>query len=122
MEANTPDVGRNDETPKVGRMKLKPMIPGEYRYAVAIRDDSGLSLTLWVKRSPKGEFFVMAPRAEPGWDPHVSYHEDGTFHSKSFDGSREQNTSGHTPDTVQASGRYAIQPTSPRLSKSLWGC
>jgi hypothetical protein len=65
-------------------MKLRPLDPGEHRYAVAIRDKSGLWLTLWVRRSPKGEFFVMAPRAKPGWDPHVSYHLDGTFHSKSF--------------------------------------
>ena len=71
-------------TPKVGLMKLRPLDPGEHRYAVAIRDNSGLWLTLWVRRSPKGEFFVMAPRAKPGWDPHVSYHLDGTFHSKSF--------------------------------------
>ncbi len=68
----------------VGLMKLRPLVPGEHRYALAIRDNSGLWLTLWVRRSLKGEFFVMAPRAKPGWDPHVSYHEDGTFHSKSF--------------------------------------
>src|SRR6478672_11286842 len=37
-------------TPKVGLMKL-PRIPGEYRYAVAVRDGSDLWLTLWVKRS-----------------------------------------------------------------------
>jgi hypothetical protein len=71
-------------TPKVGLMKLKPLVPGEYRYAVAIGEGSDLLLTLWVKRSPKGEFFVMIPRGDRGWDPHASYHLDGTFHSKSF--------------------------------------
>jgi hypothetical protein len=71
-------------TAKVDWMKLRPLPPGEHRYAVAIRDNSGLWLTLWVRRSPKGEFFVLAPRAEPGWNPHVSYHDKGDFHSKSF--------------------------------------
>jgi hypothetical protein len=70
-------------TPKVGFMKLRP-IPGEHRYAVAVREDSDLWLTLWVRRSPKGEFFVMVPRGERGWNPHTSYHLDGTLHMKSF--------------------------------------
>ena len=26
----------------------------------------------------------MVPRADPGWDPHSSYHRDGTFHTKSY--------------------------------------
>jgi hypothetical protein len=69
--------------PKVGLMKL-PRIPGEHRYAVAVRDGSDLWLTLWVRRSKKGEFFVMVPRNDPGWDVHTSYHLDGTRHMKSF--------------------------------------
>ena len=64
---------RKKPSPKVGLMKLRP-IPGEYRYAVAIREGSNLWLTLWVRRSPKPEFFVMQPRSDRGWDPHVSYH------------------------------------------------
>jgi hypothetical protein len=40
-------------TPKVGLMKL-PRLPGEHRYAVAVREGSDLWLTLWVKRSKKG--------------------------------------------------------------------
>jgi len=75
------EIGKNP-TPKVGEMKLRALKPGEHRYAVAVRD-SGLWLTLWVRRSPKGEFFVMVPRADRGWDPHTSYHVDGTFHAKS---------------------------------------
>jgi ribosomal protein L30 len=70
-------------TPKSGLMKLRS-VPGEHRYAVAVREGSDLWLTLWVRRSPKGEFFVMVPRADRGWDAHVSYHLDGTFHSKSY--------------------------------------
>lgn len=73
---------RNLASPKVGLMKLKPF-PGKYRYAVAVRDDSGLWLTLWVNRSPRGEFFVMLPRCDPEWNVHTSYHLDGTLHMKS---------------------------------------
>jgi hypothetical protein len=72
---------RSAAHPKVGLMKLK-LIPGEYRYAVAVREASGLWLTLWIRRSPKGEFFIMAPR-DPDWDLHTSYHLDGTWHTKS---------------------------------------
>lgn len=68
--------------PKVGLMKLKPVL-GEYRYAVATRDGDDLWLNLWVRRSPKGEYFVMMPRGNRGWDPHTSYHLDGTRHDKS---------------------------------------
>ena len=70
-------------TPKVGLMKL-PRLPGEHRYAVAVREGSDLWLTLWVKRSKKGEFFVMVPRKDPGWDVHTSYHLNGRWHMKSF--------------------------------------
>jgi hypothetical protein len=69
---------------KVGLMKLKS-IPDEYRYAVAVREGSDLWLTLWVRKSKRGEIFVMIPRGDSGWDPHTSYHLDGTMHSKSFD-------------------------------------
>jgi hypothetical protein len=72
-------------TSKVGLMKLGPLRADEYRYAVAVRDGSDLWLTLWVRRSPKPEFFVFMPRGDRGWDPHASYHRDGTLHQKSFD-------------------------------------
>ena len=70
-------------SPKVGLMKLQP-VPGEHKYAVAIEDASNLWLTLWVRRSQKGEFFVMLPRGNRDWDPHTSYHRDGTLHFKSY--------------------------------------
>jgi len=73
---------RSLDTPKVGLMKLQP-VPGEHRYAVAVREGSDLWLTLWVRRSRTGEYFVMVPRGDRGWDPHVSYHLNGKFHSKS---------------------------------------
>jgi hypothetical protein len=62
-------------------MKLQP-VPGEEKYAVAIRDGSDLWLTLWVRCSRKGEIFVMYPRGDRDWDAHASYHLDGTLHQK----------------------------------------
>jgi hypothetical protein len=70
--------------PPVGRMKLRQG-PSEYRYAVAARDGVELWLTLWVRRSPKGEVFMFQPRADRSWNPHTSYHLDGTLHLKSHD-------------------------------------
>lgn len=69
--------------PKVRLMKLRS-VPGEHRYAVAVREGSELWLTLWVRRSRKGEFFVMVPRADSDWDVHTGYHLDGTLHLKSY--------------------------------------
>jgi hypothetical protein len=71
--------------PKVGLMKLPPLVAGEHRYAVAVRADGALWLTLWVRRSRKGEYFVMLPRGDRAWNPHASYHRNGNFHQKSFD-------------------------------------
>jgi len=73
---------RSAAAPTVGLMKLQP-VPGEYRYAVAIREDDRLWLTLWVRRSPAGEFFILMPRSDRGWNPHTSYHRDGRLHMKS---------------------------------------
>jgi hypothetical protein len=78
------DEGQKNKDPKMGLMKLKAR-PGERLYAVAVREGGNLWLVLWVRRNRKGEFFVMVPRAKKDWDPHTSYHQDGTFHSKSFD-------------------------------------
>lgn len=69
--------------PKVGRMKLQP-VPCEFRYAVAVEEGSDLWLVLWVRRSRRGEFFVMRPSGDRDWDVHTSYHLDGTLHMKSF--------------------------------------
>ncbi len=43
-------------------MKLAPIV-GEHRYAVAVREGTDLWLTLWVRRSPKGEFFKPTEKA-----------------------------------------------------------
>lgn len=74
---------RSAASPKVGLMKLQP-VTGEHRYAVAVQEGSDLWLTLWVRRSRKGEFFVMRPIGDREWDPHTSYHLDGTRHMKSY--------------------------------------
>ncbi len=73
---------RRAANPKVGLMKLQP-VPGEFKYAVAIREGADLWLVLWVRRSVKGEFFVMRPMGDREWNPHTSYHLDGTRHMKS---------------------------------------
>src|SRR5438552_2310324 len=71
-------------TPKVGLMKLKKLLPGEFRYAVAFRESSNLWLTLWIRRSPKREFFIFIPRGDSKWDAHTSYHKNGRLHLKSY--------------------------------------
>lgn len=76
--------GASRAAPKVGLMKLRA-ISGEHRYAVAVREGSDLWLALWVRRSRKGEFFMMVPRGDRDWNPHTSYHLDGTLHMKSHD-------------------------------------
>ena len=64
---------------------MKVRLPGEYRYAVAVRDGNDLWLTLWVRCWPeKGEFFVLHPHANSAWDPHSSLHAKGQFHMKSY--------------------------------------
>jgi hypothetical protein len=70
--------------PKLGLMKLRP-VPGEQKYAVAIQDGSDLWLTLWIRCSPRSGVFILYPRTDENWNPHASYHLDGTFHQKSFD-------------------------------------
>jgi hypothetical protein len=74
---------RCNASPKVGLMKLRS-VPGEQKYAVALQDGADLWLTLWVRCSPKGEIFIIFPRADAG-QPHASYHVDGTLHQKSHD-------------------------------------
>ena len=93
---------RHDTARRVGRMKLKAR-PGEFRYAVAIRDGAELLLTLWVRRSPKGEFFVFQPRGDRDWNPHTSLHVDGTFHMKSRNQVTLPPQQRQRPDSIKAS-------------------
>ena len=71
-------------TPPVGARVLRRS-PTDLLYAVAVEDEAGLWLTLWVRRSPKSEYFVMIPRRDGEWNPHVSWHVDGGFHHKTYD-------------------------------------
>jgi hypothetical protein len=64
--------------------KLRDLKPGEYRYAVVVREGSDLFITLWVRRDPKGDVYVLMPRSRGQGNPHASYHRDGTFHYKSY--------------------------------------
>ena len=59
------------------------MPPHDKMYAIAVRDED-LFLFLRVKRNAKGEVFVLFPRDPKGWNPHASYHADGTHHQKSY--------------------------------------
>jgi hypothetical protein len=71
-------------TPKPGRMKLRDLKPGEYRYAVAVREGSELFMTLFIRRDPKGDVYVMIPRGRGSGNPRTSYHHRGRFHHKSY--------------------------------------
>lgn len=69
---------------KFGLMDLRPLVRGEHRYAVAVREGPDLFLALWIRRAPAGDIYVFTPRPDPGWDAHTSYHRDGTVHMKNF--------------------------------------
>jgi hypothetical protein len=64
----------------------KPCRANEYRYAVAIEDGPDLRLALAVARRPKNGLYecVILIQREGEWDPHATYHVDGTYHQKSF--------------------------------------
>jgi hypothetical protein len=62
---------------------LNPGTTGGYHYAVAIEDGADLRVTLWIKRTLKGECVILQPR-DGKWDPHCTYHRDGRYHNKSF--------------------------------------
>jgi hypothetical protein len=71
-------------TPPMGEIFNAKLKPGEFRYAVAIRDGANLWLTMTVRRDPKGDVYVLNPRQEG--NPHASYHpKNGRFHHKSDD-------------------------------------
>lgn len=55
-------------------------------YAVAVRDREDLWLLCRIRRSRRGDIYVLLPRDEPGWDPHASYHQDGMRHVRSHNG------------------------------------
>jgi hypothetical protein len=64
-------------------MFSEPCPVGEHRYAIALEDGSDLRLVLIVRRSAKGEYFIVYPRDRES-DPHASYHLKGDYHQKSY--------------------------------------
>lgn len=59
--------------------------------AIAVRDAQGLHLVARVARRPSGIYYSIPRDAKAfqidsaeNWDPHASYHADGTHHIKSF--------------------------------------
>jgi len=90
-------------------------------YAVAIRDDVGLWLLCRIRRSSRGDVYVLFPRDEPGWDPHASYHRDGTRHVRSH-GGRYLTEQRQRPDAsfrgTESVFALAIQPGEPAMFKT----
>lgn len=66
---------------KAGLMNLNT-VPGESKYAVAVREGTDLFLVLWVRRNQKGEYCVLKPMGDRQLDPQSRYHRDGTLHHK----------------------------------------
>lgn len=66
---------------QVGLMNLKT-VPGENKYAVAVREGADLFLVLWVRRNHKGEHFVLKPLSDTQLDLQSRNRRDGTLHHK----------------------------------------
>lgn len=64
-------------------MFSEPCPASEHRYAIALEDGSDLRLVLVIRRSAKGEYFIVYPRDRES-DPHASYHLKGDYHQKSY--------------------------------------
>lgn len=89
----------------------------DHRYAIAIEDDSGLGLTFWIRRSAKGEIFLLYPR-EPAMDPHASYHLDGTYHHKTYGmttGSQKRQALDGSFQGAEHLGTFAGHGPGPRM-------
>ena len=76
---------RDLRSPRVRPMKLK-LVPDEFRYAVAVREGSNVWLTMWVRRSSKGEFSIITPIGDKEWKiewhPQTTYHLDGMLRTR----------------------------------------
>ncbi len=64
---------------KVGLMNLTT-VPGESKYAVAVREGADLFLVLWVRRNQKGEYGVLKPMSDRHVDLQNRHHRDGTLY------------------------------------------
>ncbi len=54
------------------------------RFAIAVRDQDGLWLFLWLKSDRRGDVYLFWPIKEEGRNSHATYHRDGRTHHKSF--------------------------------------
>lgn len=66
---------------KVGLMNLKT-VPGEHKYAVAVREGTDLLLVLWIRRNRKGEYVVLKPMDERPLDRQSRNHRDVSLYHK----------------------------------------
>jgi hypothetical protein len=64
-----------------GLRNLKP-VPGESKYAVAVREGTDLFLVLWVRRNLQGEYCVLKPMRDGPVNLHGSSHSDDTLHHR----------------------------------------
>jgi hypothetical protein len=53
-------------------------------YGVAVRDGHELFLVCRIRRTVTGDVYVIPPRPDPDWKPHVSYHASGQYHVKGY--------------------------------------
>jgi hypothetical protein len=51
-------------------------------YAVAVRDGHELLLFCRIRRTVTGDVYVLPPRPDPNWNPHVTYHASGHSQAK----------------------------------------
>ena len=65
---------------KVGLMNLKT-VPGENKYAVAVREGTDLFLVLWIRRNRNGEYLVLKPMNNSQLAVQ-NKHRDGTLRHK----------------------------------------
>lgn len=111
------DAMARGEAWRAQRAPARSLRSKDRRCAIAIEDDTGLGLTFWIKRSAKGEVFLMYPR-EPDFDPHTSYHLDGTCHSKSYGAAnfaRKRQPLGPNFKGTEHLGMFAGHGAGPRI-------
>jgi hypothetical protein len=58
-------------------MGSQPLRTQSCMYAVAVRDGPELFLVCRIRRTVTGDVYVLPPRPDPHWNPHVTYHATG---------------------------------------------
>jgi hypothetical protein len=89
-------------------------------YAVAVRDACDLFLLARIRRSAKGDIYIVYARSEPkDFDPHTSYHASGHLHDKWF-GFKFMVREGPRPDASFRGTlnlrRLSVDPKVPRAN------